>query len=76
MSYSRPYVTVRMCWTPTSTFTWKEGKLILLAVLVLAVVGMSEASKRFSQAGRSADLLRLRLEDCGSVLQQTIRRAA
>ena len=54
----------------------EEGKLVLLAVLVLAVVGISEASKQFSQAGRSADVLRLRLEDFGSVLQQTIRRAA
>jgi hypothetical protein len=54
----------------------KEGTLVLLAVLVLAVVGISESSKRFSQAGKSADILRLRLEGYGSVLQQTIRRAA
>ena len=55
----------------------KEGRLILIAVLVLAAaVGLSQASKQFSQAGRSADVLRLRLEDYGSILQQTIRRAA
>ena len=54
----------------------KEGRLVLMAVLVLAAVGLSQASKQFSQAGRSADILRLRLEDYGAVLQQTIRRAA
>jgi hypothetical protein len=54
----------------------EEGKLVLLAVLMLAVVGVSEASKQFSQAGKSADVLRMRREDYGSVLQQTIRRAA
>lgn len=54
----------------------KDGKLVLLAVLILAVVGMPEASKRFSQAGKGADILRLRLEDYGPVVQQTIRRAA
>ena len=54
----------------------KEGRLVLIAVLVLAVVGISQASEQFSQAGRSADVLRLRLEDYGSILQQTIRRAA
>ena len=54
----------------------KEGRLVLMAVLVLAAVGLSQASKQFSQAGRSADILRLRLEDYGAVFQQTIRRAA
>ena len=54
----------------------KDGKLVLLAVLMFAAVGLREASKRFSQAGRSADILRRRLESYGSVVQQTIRRAA
>jgi len=54
----------------------EEGKLVLLAVLMLAVVGVSGASKQFSQAGKSADVLRIRMEDYGAVLQQTIRRAA
>ncbi len=52
------------------------GKLILVAVLFLAAVGTTEGSTSFSQAGKSADVLRLRLEDYGLVLQQTIRRAA
>jgi hypothetical protein len=54
----------------------KDGKLVVMAVLFIAAVGMAEVSKRFSQAGRGAEVLRLRLEDFGSVVQQTIRRAA
>lgn len=50
----------------------ENPKLVLLAVLVLAVVGLTESSKRFAQAGKRADALRLRLrlrlEDYGAVV--------
>jgi hypothetical protein len=54
----------------------RDGRLVLMAVLFIAAVGMPGTSKRFSQAGQSAEVLRLRLEDYGPVVQQTIRRAA
>ncbi len=54
----------------------RDGKLTLVAVLFLAGAGVTQGVTSFSQAGRTADFLRLRLEDYGMVLQQTIRRAA
>jgi len=54
----------------------RDGKLKLVAVLFLAAAGTTEGSTSFSHAGKSAEVLRLRLEDYGMVLQQTIRRAA
>jgi len=54
----------------------RDGKLMLVAVLFLAGAGITQGVTSFSQAGKSADVLRLRLEDYGLVLQQTIRRAA
>jgi hypothetical protein len=54
----------------------QDGRLLLMAVLFIAVVGLTKASGRFSQAGKGADVLRLRLENFGPVVQQTIRRAA
>ncbi len=54
----------------------KDGKLMLVAVLFLAGAGVTQGVTSFSQAGKSADVLRLRLEDYGMVLRQTIRRAA
>jgi hypothetical protein len=47
-----------------------------MAVLFIAAVGLPATSERFSQAGKGAEVLRLRLEDYGSVVHQTIRRAA
>jgi len=49
---------------------------MLVAVLFLAAAAVAQGSTSFSQAGKSADILRLRFEGYGMVLQQTIRRAA
>jgi hypothetical protein len=53
-----------------------DGEFLLMAVLFIAAAGLTEASGRFSQAGKGAEVRRLRLEDYGSVVHQTIRRAA
>lgn len=47
----------------------------LLLVLLVIVVG-AITSKRFEQADEAAEIVRLRLEDYGSVVSQSIRRAA
>jgi hypothetical protein len=54
----------------------QDGKLWLMAVLFIASLGLPATSQRFSQADKGAEVLRLRLEDYGSVVHQTIRRAA
>jgi hypothetical protein len=54
-----------------------DGKLLLFVVLVIAVgIGVVTASKRFSQAGKTADVVRLQLQEYGPIVAQTIRRAA
>jgi len=55
----------------------ENGKAFLLVALVI-VIGISAvaAAKRFSQADKAADVLRLRLEDYGPIVAQSVRRAA
>jgi septum formation topological specificity factor MinE len=55
----------------------ESGRVLLLVVLVIAVgVGAAAAAKRFSQADKTADVLRLRLQDYGPIVAQSVRRAA
>ena len=54
-----------------------DGKLLLFVVLIIAVgIGVVAASKRFSLAGKTADVVRLQLQEYGPIVAQTIRRAA
>jgi hypothetical protein len=51
-----------------------ENGRALVAVFVLIAVAV--ATKHFNQADETADLLRLRIEDYGPIVTQSIRRAA
>jgi hypothetical protein len=52
------------------------GRQILFVVLAFVVIGTIVASKRFTSAGKAAEVVRLRLEEFGPVIAQSIRRAA
>jgi hypothetical protein len=55
----------------------ENGHALLLVVLVIAFgVGAAVAAKRFADAGKTAEVLRLQLEGYGPVVGQSIRRAA
>jgi hypothetical protein len=55
----------------------ENGHALLLVVLVIAFgVGAAVAAERFADAGKTAEVLRLQLEDYGPVVGQSIRRAA
>jgi hypothetical protein len=55
----------------------ENGRAILWVTLAIVVgIGTFAAGKRFAQAHQTADVLRLQLQDYGSIVAQTIRRAA
>ena len=50
--------------------------IVWVALAIVVVAGAIATAQRFSQAHKTADVLRLQLQGYGPIVGQTIRRAA